>query len=303
MVCPMKWMNYHHLLYFWVVAKEGTITKAAEVLSLRQPTVSEQIKSFEAELGDQLFDRSKRRLSLTATGRIVFRYADDIFRLGQELQDTLAGYSTTQQSKLRIGVSDTVPKLVLHRLLEPALRMEEPVRIICREAKTDRLLAELSISDLDLVITDAPLGGQARVRAFNHLLGECGVTFYATADLARAHRPQFPASLDGAPMLLPTDNTLLRRSLDRWFDTIGVRPRIVAEFEDSAMLKQFGKHGEGLFPAPSAIEHEIIEQYGVRTVGHTQHVVERFYAISVERKIKHPAVRAISHAANNMLFG
>ncbi len=300
---PMQWMNYHHLLYFWTVAKEGTVTRAAEVLRLTQPTVSEQIKTFEAALEEQLFDRSKRRLTLTDAGRVVFRYADEIFQLGQELQDTLAGRPSGRPSKLRVGVSDVVPKLVLHRLLEPALRMEEPVQIICREDKTERLLAELSVSDLDLVLADAPLAGQARVRAFNHLLGECMVSFFAVPELARAHRKQFPASLDGAPLLLPTDNTLLRRSLDHWFDKIGVRPRIVAEFEDSALLKQFGQHGEGIFAGPSAIEDAIIAQYGVRVVGRTEHVVERFYAITVERRIKHPAVRAISDAAHDNIFG
>jgi LysR family transcriptional regulator, transcriptional activator of nhaA len=296
-------MNYHHLLYFWAVAREGTVTKAAATLNLRQPTISEQLRTFEDALGEQLFDRSRRRLELTDAGRIVFRYADDIFRLGQELQDTLAGRPTGRPAKLRVGVSDVVPKLLMHRLLQPALRMAEPVQIVVRGDKTERLLAELSVSDLDLVISDSPLGGHARVRAFNHLLGECGVSFFATPELAREHRKQFPASLDDAPMLLPTENTLLRRSLDHWFDSLGVRPRVVAEFEDSAILKHFGQHGEGLFPGPSAMEHELIEQFGVRVVGRTEHVVERFYAITIERRIKHPAVRAISDAAHDTIFG
>lgn len=298
----MQWMNYHHLLYFWTVTREGTITKAAQVLGLTQPTVSEQIKTFESALGEQLFDRSKRRLALTDTGRIVYRYAEEIFGLGQELQDTLAGRPSGRPSKLRVGVSDLVPKMVLHRLLEPALRMDEPVQIVCREDKTDRLLAELSISDLDLVLADAPLAGHARVRAFNHLLGESGVTFFAVDTLARSHRREFPASLDDAPVLLPTENTLLRRSLDHWFDAIGVRPRVIAEFEDSALLKQFGHAGEGIFPGPTAIEAEIISQFGVRVVGRTEKVRERFYAITVERRIKHPAVKAISDVAHESLF-
>ena len=204
----MEWLNYHHLHYFWVVSREGTITKAAEVLHLTQPTISEQLKTFEASLGEDLFDRSGRRLALTDTGRLVYRYADEIFSLGQELQDTLAGRPSGRPTKLRVGFSDVVPKLVLHRLIEPALRMREPaVQVVCREDKTERLLAELSVSDLDLVIADAPLAGQARVRAFNHLLGECGVTFFATAKHTRGHRREFPASLDGAPLLLPTENT------------------------------------------------------------------------------------------------
>ncbi len=300
----MQWLNYHHLLYFWVVAREGSVTRAAKVLRVQQPTVSEQVKTFEAALGEQLFDRADRRLTLTESGRLVFRYADEIFGLGRELQDTLAGRSNGRVTKLRVGVSDVVPKLILHRLLEPALRMEEPVQLVCREDKTDRLLAELSTSDLDLVIADSPLGGgQARVRAFNHLLGECGVSFLAVEKLAKAHRKDFPASLDNAPLLLPTDNVLLRRSLDHWFESVGVQPRVVAEFEDSALLKQFGHHGEGIFAAPSAIESEIIERYRVRVVGRTEQVVERFYAITVERRIKHPAVRAISDAAQGTIFG
>jgi len=298
----MQWINYHHLLYFWVVAREGTITKAAKVLHLTQPTVSEQLKTFEESLGEVLFDRSRRRLELTEVGRIVYRYAEEIFDLGQELQDTLAGQPSGRPSKLRIGVSDVVPKLVLHRLMEPALRMEEPVQLVCREDKTDRLLAELSISDLDLVLCDSPLAGQARVRAFNHLLGECGVSFFAVDRLAREHRPKFPRSLDRAPLLLPTSNTVLRRSLDHWFDAKGIRPNIVAEFEDSALLKQFGHHGEGIFPGATAIEAEIIHQFGVRVVGRTDEVVERFYAITVERRIKHPAVKAISEAAHQTFF-
>lgn len=298
----MRWINYHHLLYFWVVAKEGTVTKAAEVLRLRQPTVSEQLKTFETELGEQLFDRSGRRLVLTETGRMVLRYADDIFRLGQELQDTLEGRPSEGPAKLRVGIADVVPKLLSHRLLEPALRMEEAVQIVCREDKTERLLAELSLADLDLVIADAPLAGQARVRAFNHLLGESGVTFFATSDLAPKYAVDFPASLEGAPLLLPTDNTLLRRSLDHWFDALGVRPRIVGEFEDSALLKQFGQHGEGLFVGPSAVDDDIIQQFGVHVVGRTTEVVERFYAITVQRKLKHPAVRAIREKAHEALF-
>lgn len=299
----MDWINYHHLLYFWVVAREGTVTKAAKTLRLRQPTVSEQIKRLEHSLDEKLFDRSGRRLALTDAGRVVFGYADEIFRLGQELQDTLSGRPTGGPQKLRVGVSDVLPKLLLHRLLEPALSLPEPVQIICRENKTDRLLAELSVSDLDLVLTDAPLAGQARVRAFNHLLGQCGVSFFGVPELAERCVGDFPSCLDGAPVLLPTEDTLLRRSLDHWFDAVGVRPRIVAEFEDSALLKQFGMRGEGLFSGPTVIEEEIASQYRVDVLGRTDRVVEHFYAITVERRIKQPAVRAISDAAHEALFG
>ncbi len=298
----MHSLNYHHLRYFWTVAKEGTVTRAAKVLRLSQPTISEQIKTLEQQLGQDLFDRRGGRLSLTESGRIVFRYADDIFRLGAELKDTLSGHSSGRRTTLRVGMSDAIPKLIVHRLLESALRMDEPVRIVCREDKTERLLAELSTSELDMVIADTPLAGQARVRAYNHLLGECGVNFYGTPALAKQYRAGFPQSLDDAPVLLPTENTVTRRALDHWFDDIGVRPRVIAEFEDSALLKQFGHHGEGLFPAAAAIEAEIIDQYGVRLVGSTERIKERFYAITVERRIKHPAVKIISEAAHEDLF-
>jgi len=299
----MQSLNYHHLMYFWHVAKEGSVTKAAATLRLRQPTVSEQLRTLEDSLGEELFDRRGRSLKLTETGRVVFRYADEIFRLGRELQDTLAGRPVGGPSKLRVGVSLVLPKLVLQRLLEPALRMDPPVQIVCREDRTERLLAELSVSDLDLVIADAPLAGQARVRAFNHLLGECGVSFLGDPKIARRLKKQFPASLNGARFLLPTENTVLRRSLDHWFDSLGIVPLVVAEFEDSGLLKQFAQHGEGIFAAPTAIEREIIDQYDLRLVGRTEHVVERFYAITVERRIKHPAVREISDAAHGGIFG
>lgn len=296
------WLNYHHLLYFWQVAKEGTVTAAAKQLRLSQPTVSEQIRALEESLGETLFRRVGRRLELTEVGEVVYRYADEIFGLGQEMMSTLAGRPSGRPAKLYVGVSDLVPKLVLHRLLEPALRLDEPVRVICREGKTERLLAELSVQGLDLVIADVPIAGHARVRAYNHLLGECGVTFYGVPHLVKRLRKGFPKSLDGAPVLLPTENTLLRRSIDHWFEKLDVRPRIVAEFEDSALLKVFGQHGEGVFPGPTAIEAEITGQYDVGVVGRTDELRERFYAITVERRIKHPAVLAISETARERIF-
>lgn len=299
----MEWLNYHHLLYFWMVAKEGTVTAAARKLSLSQPTVSEQLKSLEQSLGEPLFRRAGRRLQLTEVGQVVFRYADEIFALGREMQDALVGRGLgARPAKLHVGVSDLVPKLVLYRLLEPALTLEERVQLVCREDKTERLLGELSMQSLDLVIAEAPLARQAKVRAYNHLLGECGVTFYAAKPLAKALTRGFPESLDDAPMLLPTDNTLLRRDLDQWFERRGVRPNLVAEFEDSALLKAFGQNGAGVFPGPTAIEDEIRSQYDVDVVGRAPEVRERFYAITVKRRLEHPAVRAISEAAKARIF-
>lgn len=298
----MEWLNYHHLLYFWRVAKEGSVTAAAQTLRLSQPTISGQVKLLEETLGEKLFRRVGRKLELTEMGKVAYRYADEIFTLGREMQDVFAGRTAQASERLTVGVSDLVPKLILHRLLEPALSLDEPIRVICREDKTERLLAELSIHDLDLVIAEAPIARQASVRAFNHLLGESDLTFFAKASLARRHLEGFPGSLDGAPLLVPTENTLLRRSLDQWFAELRIRPRIVAEFEDSALLKTFGSEGAGIFPGPRAIEDEICDVYRVKVVGRTHSVVERFYAITVERRIKHPAVRLISDNAKERLF-
>jgi LysR family transcriptional activator of nhaA len=298
----MEWLNYHHLLYFWTVANEGSIARACEKLLLAQPTISGQLRALERSLGDKLFARSGRGLVLTETGQTVYRYADEIFSLGKELADTLKGRPTGRPLRLRVGVADVLPKIVSYRLLEPALHLTEPVQIICREGKPDRLLAELSLHGLDIVLTDAPVGPSVKVRAFSHLLGECGVSIVAAAELAKRLRKRFPQSLDGAPFLLPTDNTVLRRSLDQWFEAKGIRPVIRAECEDSALLKAFGQDGSGAFSVPSVVEKEVCRQYRVNPIGRVEEVKERFFAISVERKLKHPAVVAISDAARQKLF-
>ncbi|MBX3250514.1 MAG: transcriptional activator NhaR [Myxococcales bacterium] len=298
----MDWLNYHHLLYFWTVAKEGSVKAAAARLRLSQPTISGQIKLLEESLGEKLFRRAGRGLELTELGHVAYRYAEEIFSLGREMHEVITGRGGGATERLVIGVSDLVPKLIVHRLVAPALASPESVRVVCREDKGERLLAELSIRELDLVISEAPLARQASVKAFNHLLGECGVSFFATKRLARRFAPGFPGSLDGAPLLVPTDNTLLRRGLELWLAKLDVKPRVVAEFEDSALLKAFGREGAGIFPGPSAIEDEICEVYGVSIVGRTTSVTERFYAITVERRISHPAVRLISESAHERLF-
>lgn len=299
----MEWLNYHHLLYFWAVAREGSVTRASEQLHLAQPTVSGQLKALEEALGEKLFERTGRRLVLTDVGRVVFRYADEIFSLGRELQDTLKGRPTGRPIRFTVGVADAVPKLIAYRLLLPALSLPEPVHVVCRDGKPERLLAELSVHALDLVLSDAPVGAEVKVKAYSHLLGETPVAFFGTEALAAAHRKGFPRSLDGAPMLLPTEGSSLRRSLDQWFDTEGLRPRVAGEIEDRALLKVFGQAGVGLFPAPVAIEAEVRAQFGVKLVGRVDAVKERFYALSAERKLKHPAVVAISRAARRKLFG
>lgn len=298
----MDWLNYHHLLYFWMVAREGTIARASKELRLAQPTISGQIRTLEESLGEKLFSRVGRNLVLTDVGHMVYRHADEIFAIGRELMDTLKGRPSGRPLRLHVGIADVVPKLISHRLLRPAVELEEPVQIVCKEDKTARLLAELSVQGLDMVLADEPIGGSVKVKAYNHLLGECGVTFFAVHELARKHRRAFPHSLDDAPMLMPTENTTLRRNLDHWFESVGVRPHIVAEFEDSALLKVFGQEGVGIFAGPSAIADEICQRYGLRTIGETNEVVERFYAITVERRIKNPAVVAISEAARGELF-
>lgn len=298
----MEWLNYHHLLYFWTVAREGSVARACEQLHLAQPTISAQIRSLEESLGAKLFAREGRGLALTDTGRVVYRYADEIFSLGREMRDTLRGRPTGRALRLAVGVADVLPKLVAYRLLEPALRLPEAVQIVCTDGKPDELLGELARHKLDIVLSDAPLGPGAKVRAFNHQLGECGVSVLGSAALAKAHGGAFPESLDGARFLLPTEGTALRRSLDHWFDARGLRPVVAAEFEDSALLKAFGQAGAGLFVVPSVIEVEVCRQYQVEPLGRIEAVRERFYAISVERRLKHPAVVAISEAARRELF-
>jgi LysR family transcriptional activator of nhaA len=232
----------------------------------------------------------------------VHRHAAEIFGIGRELTETLRGRSSGRPAKLAIGVADVVPKLITHRLLEIALELPEPVQLVWHEGKTERLLAYLALHVHDLVITDAPLPPHASIKAYNHPLGECTISIFATRALVPARGKRFPHSLDGAPLLLPTANASLRRSLDQFFADHDVHPRVVAEFEDSALLKVFGQHGHGIFPAPSILEREIREHHGVRAIGSAQTVVERFYAISVERRIKHQAVAAVTGAARERIF-
>ena len=298
----MEWLNYHHLLYFWTGAREGTIARASEELRLAQPTISGQIRVLEDQLGEKLFQRSGRNLVLTDMGRLVYRYADDIFGLGRELMDTLKDRPTGRPLRFQVGVADEVSKLIAYRLLEPAMRLAQPVYMVCRDGAADRLLTELATHSLDLVIADTPISPTIKVKAFTHALGETPVTVFGTAKLAAARRKSFPASLDGAPFLLPTIGKTLRRTLDQFFDQQAIRPRIVAELDDSALLTTFGQAGAGLFVAPTVLEKEVTRQFGVVAVGRLDTVRERYFAISVERRLKHPAVVAISEAANEMLM-
>ncbi len=293
----MEWLNYHHLYYFWTVMREGSITAACRRLHLVPATVSSQISRLEDSLGGRLFVRSGRGLEPTELGRHVFRYADEIFSIGRELMASLENMADSGRIPLRIGVEDVLPKMVVRMLLEPVFRLPEPVRLICIEDKKEELLARLSLHKLDAVLSDSPVGRDLRVRVYNHLLGECGVSFFAADSLAESLAGEFPACLHAAPMLLPLELTTLRGQLDQWFDDLNITPQVVGEFSDSAQLKSFGQEGDGIFTAPTIIEEEVRRQYRVRVIGRTDEIRERFYAISVERVIHHPAVTAISDKA------
>jgi LysR family transcriptional activator of nhaA len=298
----MEWLNYHHLLYFWTVAKEGSIARACEKLRLAQPTISGQLRLLEDTLGEKLFVKQGRGLVMTDVGQVVYRYADEIFSLGRELQDVLKGRPRGRPLRLLAGVSDLIPKLIAYRVLRPALEMAEPVQIICDEGPPEHLLAELAEHRMDVVLSDAPIPPGVPVKAYNHLLGTSTATLFAAPQLAARFRKNFPACLDGAPFLLPMHESSLRRPLEQWFDAENIRPAIVAEFKDRALMTTFGQAGAGVFAAPTAIEKEMREQYRVVSVGRIDSVVERFYAISAERRLKHPAVVTISEAAREKLF-
>lgn len=293
----MEWVNYQHLLYFYMVAKEGSMARACALLRLAQSTVSKQIKQLESVLGHDLFVKSGRRLVLTDSGRIAYRYAEEIFGLGREMMDTFKDRPIGKPLRITVGIADVVPKLMAERVLVPLLSQPLPVHVICREGKPDQLLVGLAMHELDVVLMDAPSNTHVKIKSFSHLLGESTVSFFGSSALAETYRPDFPSSLHGAPVLLPTNNTVLRRSLEQWFDQEGIRPAVVGEFEDSALLSAFGSRGVGLFPAATTISEEVMGQYRVESVGEAAGVHERLYAVTVDRKIKHPAVVAMCESA------
>jgi LysR family transcriptional regulator, transcriptional activator of nhaA len=298
----MNWLNYHHLLYFWTVARAGSIVRACSQLHLTQPTVSGQLRALERSLGARLFDRVGRQLALTASGHVVYRYADEIFALGRELQDTLDGHPVGQPLRLAVGVAEGLPKPTAYLFIEPAMHLPEPVYVLCEQGKPDYLLAQLALHKLDVVLSDAPLAAGSNIRAFNHLLGESGVSFLAARELVRAYRRGFPRSLHGAPFLMPGENLVLRRSLDQWFDAQGIRPQVRGEFVDPALLKVFGQNGAGIFAVRTTVERETQQQHKVKLLGRVDTIRERFYAISLERKLKHPAVVAMTETARAKLL-
>jgi LysR family transcriptional activator of nhaA len=299
----MEWLNYHHLLYFWVVAKEGSIARASQQLSLAHPTISGQIHRLEQVLGVELFLRKGRGLVLTDEGRVAFRYAEDIFSLGREFLETIKGRPSGRPMTLVVGVSDVLAKSVVYRMLEPAFRLSEDVRVVCRaDRSTEAFMAELAANALDVVLSDTPAGSGSPVKAFSHPLGECGTVLFASPELAASCRRRFPDSLDGVPFLFPGANSTLRRSLDEWFDSHGVRPKVVAEMDDAALAAELGEQRVGVFAAPNVVEREVRKRYKVHVVGHIEDVRQRFYAISLDRKIRHPAVMAICEIARTRIF-
>lgn len=299
----MEWLNYHHLLYFWMVAKHGSITRASAELRLAHPTISGQIHRLEQVLGEKLFTRSGRNLVLTDTGRVVFRYADEIFSLGQELQLTLRGRPTGQPLRLVVGVSDVIAKSMVHQILEPAFHLQDRVRVICREARSmDAFMGDLAIHAIDVLLADAPAGPGSPVRTFSHPLGDCGTSFFASSRLARTCRRGFPGSLDRVPVLLPSKDSTFRRALDEWFASHRVRPEIIAELDDLALASVLGEKGLGVLAAPDVLEKELRKRYGLQLVGRAGAIRQRFFAISVERKIKNPAVAVICEVARKKIF-
>lgn len=298
---PAMDLNYHHLRYFWAVAHEGSVARASGRLRVAMPTISGQVKQLERSIGGSLFQRVGRHLELTDLGRHVYGYAEQIFDVGDELIASLRGQPGTRAIPFTIGVANVVPKLLAYRLIEPALHLDREFTITVTEGEPDRLLADLAIHRLDLVISDAPIPPHVNVRAFNHRLGSSAVGIFAVPGLARKLKRRFPRSLHERPFLAPAAKSTLSRELERWFDQQDLRPRIVGRFENSALLKVFASQGHGAFAAPISVADHLEEQFGAVFVGPIEGVTDRSYAISVERRITHPAVSAISKAARTVL--
>ena len=297
-------MNFKHLHYFWAAAKAGGIVRAGEQLHISPQTLSGQIKLLEERLGCALFRKAGRGLELTDEGRLALGYADQIFALGAELEGKVGKARTGEQPlDFQVGIADAVPKAIAYRLLEPALAVSAHVRLICHEGKFQDLLGQLAVHRLDLVIADEPMSRQVSVKAFNHLLGATEMSFFAAPALKRTLTGPFPQCLDGAPMLLQGSWSAMRQRFDFWLAMHKLHPRVIGEFDDAALMKAFGGEGRGVFMTPTVLESETSAQYGVRVVGRTSELIEEFYAVSVERRITHPCVAAITDAAREQLSG
>lgn len=298
----MEWLNYHHLFYFWTVAREGGIAAASRQLHVGRPAISMQLKSLEEFVGEPLFTRHGRHLELTQTGETVLSYANDIFETGRELVDQLRGRPTGRPQRFRIGIADVMAKLVTFQLLLPALDADSESVLECHENEPNKLFAQLAVHELDLVLSDIPLAPGLDVSAYNHVMGESTTTLFAARPLARKVKKGFPSSLTGVPFLMPSKAAAIRHSLEQWMEEEGVHPTVVAEFEDGALMKVFGQAGRGVFPAPSVVAKKICANYDVTPIGELVTVRERFYAISPERKIRHPGVARIVSSAKSGIF-
>lgn len=297
----MRHLNYSHLQYFWTVAREGSITKAAEVLHLTPQTISGQLKLLEESIGDALFTRVGRGLVLTMTGQLVFQYADEIFSLGGELSSRLKTGAAGIPAILRVGIVNSIPKLIAMRILQPALT-EESVRLACTEGDFEELLGKLAVHQLDMIISDHGISAGLHVKAFNHHIGQSDTAIFVKRSMAGRYENKFPESLNDAPLLLPTVSNPMRRALEEWMDNLELTPQIIAEFDDSALMKAFGEEGLGLFPGPTAIKAEIQSMYDAKAIGDVPEVIENFYAISPEQKLKNPVVLNIIETARSKLF-
>ena len=293
----MEFLNFHHLRYFWTVARKGGVRRAAEELGVSQPSISAQLKLLEEALGEKLFRRGGRNLVLTEAGQVVLSYADEIFSAGRELMNAVKQRPGTRALRLTVGMTDAVSKLLAFEILRPAFDFPQQTQVICRQAEIGPLIHQLQAHRLDLVLADEAMGKQTSVKAFNHTLGTTAMTFFVAPALKSALKGAFPGCLDGAPMLIQGSSSAMRQRLDLWLAQHGLRPRFIGEFDDAALLKAFGSEGRGVFMSPSVLEEETCAQYGVRVLGHAPELVEEFFAISVERRISHPCVAAITHAA------
>jgi len=298
----MEWLNYHHLRYFLAVAQEGGLRAAAEKLHVSPPSISAQIRELEEALGEKLFRRSGRANVLTDAGQIALRHAEEIFSLGRELVSAVKQHPTSRVVRIHVGVADAFPKLVTYEILKPLFARADPIHVVCREGKLEDLLPQLAAHRLDIVLSDEPAPSTVKIRAFNHLLGESGVTFCAAADQAAKLRRGFPRSLHGAPAFLPAENTALRRSLENWFRSLQIRPRVVAEFDDAALMKVAAANGLGFVPIPTIVESEAVTRYDLRRIGATERCRDQFYAITAERKITHPLISMITEQAQKLTF-
>jgi LysR family transcriptional activator of nhaA len=300
MMAILRKLNYQHLLYFWSVVRTGSLTRACEELALSAPTVSAQLRTLEERLGEKLLVKAGRTLVPTETGRLVYGYADEIFGLGRDLVDALEHRPTRRPLRLAIGIDDVVPKEIAQRLLGPVLALKRPVRIVCHENTLERMVADLAVQEIDLVLSDAPITPSLHVRAYSHHLGTCQESWMAAPTLAKRLRPGFPKSLHGSPVLLPTSDTAIRRGLDLWFDRHNVRPVVVGEFEDYALMREFARVGHGFTCVPAVLQEQYRREYGFAFIGSAKGVDAQFFAITLERKNKHPAIAAIIEHARGI---